>query len=1031
MRAAAVAALWLLAPLAGASIAPSIPSAEQVALRSIRGAFDNALLVDAANPPVDVSSSAAIFGGHVSPLASAPSGTGGQGQEIRLLSSAFAQPVARDLSHPDLAGDAIRRTRILLYHEARFNAGLDPTEAAFRYLVQLYQRDPDAGDAVAPQFDSMDALWTEADREIAFEAERILRDAIKHAPTDFALRHNLLDIFFYRSTADLIIARSSLIGANEQRLFPRIPGDSTLDNEIAAYQEVLPRLDMAFHPYGAELFLDPLGVDVARYRPDIDPNTAWGGIVFQEEQPLRAQFAATYLEGGLVQPVPGDDGQPIEEIFAGYKDLVLLYEILADQTKIAAEIARRLAMRSQGSDLNDALDLIGETHQRVHMCGTLLQGLFPDFTPDPGDASGLAAAIDRWETGLAELDATRQIFRGEANTLGFANDFLMLVQPYPPDNPTLFDSFDSLDQFIQENDTAPLTRALTLHQDAVDSYDSYRGSLDELDFQHFRQKTSREDRLFLIVGVRPGQPGFASPEENVGSDLWQQRQSIEAAKLRIRRNDAEIHNVMQQASFEVERRAKETNINGQIQDLYINFGNRQAGWTVAIAAIQAAQTFANEMVLSSDQMGASVGAPTATVVNVTTGFVGHQINAFVQAIAEVGKGLISAQKERLAAQQEAEINALNDMLLNTESKLRIKSILLELNTLAIDSLEAALLLTQEEGRRVALYDEMNDHLNQLELTEQRLSERYFADPIHQLRFQDDTVRATHAFEEAQVWVYYLTRALEYKWNQPFAFTTTGGQSFDSGSVFRARNALDLAEIVAAMESYDAQINAPRQLFADWFSLRDDVYGYIPGPGRTYPDPLNPDGPEVGGVRAFRHQLELLADGGDSLTIRFDTTSGNLGGNLFLGPVFDENGDIFLGFFNDTATTEIYTTVAGQLTQGGSLLVRDPSSGDFDPMDPSRLLNEFTAYTSRFWFNTGSGFQFTEALTTPVTMRLTMAPETPPEPIHEITVFRERSVAATDWRLLVNFRDGSNTFVDIDELDDIEIFFRHLAAPRQN
>ena len=40
-----------------------------------------------------------------------------------------------------------------------------------------------------------------------------------------------------------------------------------------------------------------------------------------------------------------------------------------------------------------------------------------------------------------------------------------------------------------------------------------------------------DERLFDIVGVTPGEPGYDTPEQNVGSEIWQQVQSIEVARL--------------------------------------------------------------------------------------------------------------------------------------------------------------------------------------------------------------------------------------------------------------------------------------------------------------------------------------------------------------------------------------------------------------------------------------------------------------------------------------------------------------------
>lgn len=48
-------------------------------------------------------------------------------------------------------------------------------------------------------------------------------------------------------------------------------------------------------------------------------------------------------------------------------------------------------------------------------------------------------------------------------------------------------------------------------------------------------------------------------------------------------------------------------------------------------------------------------------------------------------------------------------------------------------------------------------------------------------------------------------------------------------------------------------------------------------------------------------------------------------------------------------------------------------------------------------------------------------------IHE---FKERSVAATGWRLVIPLVQQNTPVLKLDELNDIEIYFHHYSAQRQ-
>ena len=90
----------------------------------------------------------------------------------------------------------------------------------------------------------------------------------------------------------------------------------------------------------------------------------------------------------------------------------------------------------------------------------------------------------------------------------------------------------------------------------------------------------------------------------------------------------------------------------------------------------------------------------------------------------------------------------------------------------------------------------------------------------------------------------------------------------------------------------------------------------------------------------------------------------------------------------------------------------------------------TSYTTRFWFfHAPSGtWRFSEALSSTVPMQLSEDPRTPPT-VQEIDIFKERSVAASDWQLTIPTRDLNQPVMHIDQLEDVELYFYHYAVTR--
>jgi hypothetical protein len=357
-------------------------------------------------------------------------------------------------------------------------------------------------------------------------------------------------------------------------------------------------------------------------------------------------------------------------------------------------------------------------------------------------------------------------------------------------------------------------------------------------------------------------------------------------------------------------------------------------------------------------------------------------------------------------------------------------------------MENAVSLAQEMGRLVGLYREKQTLEGRVVTHSAELRHRFFADPVHRLRFLYELHIANRRFETAHQFTYFLARTLEYKWNEPFNDIMAGsGYEFDD--LFRLRNATEIRLFVEAMEGRDNSRTLPGsgpEFPTSVFSLRQDAFDLV---GNT---------PEA--IQAFRDKLSTLLVGDNNfqeLIIPFSTIRDPLnsspGSSFFRGPrnltvqpdgsvTAQNNGRyldkiVTLQITIPGAHTVPATTVATTLSYGGTGLIRQrtlPYYPDYDNR-PDRLAGEFVAYPTLISSFTGTAWQTTDTLAaSPIAM---LRNDTPLQTENAVDVFRERSVATSGWVLQLLVRDGGTAVLNVDEIDDILIHFHHRAVTRQS
>jgi hypothetical protein len=1050
--------LTMVGVLLGGPAVQAVNRAEQMDTKAVWGDFTNALALTGGES-FETSTSVLLFNGHVGPYAVPGSGlepTVPGGGDYRLEESAFGQSVSSDIPYPGFEDDADQTARKMLYWGAgdaseRFNRN----KAAFRYKDLLYGME--GGDSVSKiraRFENMADYYADAESSRTLEAEKIIRDALKYNPWHAQLRSDLLDIFYDRAVAEQILSREALVACYQQRLEPVAPGQFVIDGEIASFESLFPSYHKALLPY-FELIKDPMGVAKEIYSDNPETAPPFGYTLLQTEEPQRSQYEASFqsAEGDktVERPVLDDDGdgqidkRDPKVLYAGYKDLVLVFNLEQDLTKAAVELSRLYVKRGSDEDREKAVNLIKGLLSSTYVEGNILLGAFPEFVPSSNDTTGFTAALAGWRVGMTELTSTQQFINGKANLLGFDDDFLMLVQSFSQTGNEYFDSYDAIYEWMTKDDNAPLNWAGTSWQSARDNYDSYRGYCDELATQFSDKNETYNSRLAQICGKRRGEAGYETPERNDGCEINLQIQSIDLARNKIEQNKQEITNLQKQVEYEVERRGLEEGINGAIGSIYIEYGGKQSDLTMKIGAISAAQALANEAAEAASSFGDGNFWGGGT----------HAINAALQAGAEIGKACLQGDKEELQAEENMKIKAQDDRLLDVNSQANIKTWLLQMSSLSLQSSEAVMLLRQEFSRLAALYNERDEIEREMDESNEQLSKRYFADPIHRLRMQDAVLDAQYAFEEAQKWVFYSAKALEYKWNEPFVHTYEN-INWSTASVFKLRNATELSSMVRAMQNFDGlHSTAGRDDYYDWFSFRDDFLGYKYANGGTvlfYTDPVTGESNLDGKEMLHRYLRRLVEAAGYQtndrnvyLTLNFSTIRQIPAGFFFQGPQYDDYGNLMApGMYNDKidwlkinlpgSHTTGKDSINGQLSYGGVSMIRNQDMGIVNPQDPSRVSGEMTAYSTRYWYWHGASasWRFTDAMTKPAQMQLSSSSESrvPPDTVSQINGFKERSVAASEWKLVIPLKVDNVTVLKIEELDDIEFYVYHWAYARQ-
>lgn len=1005
---------------------------------------------------------AGVYSGHVGayliPGSTAPAAIPSS-TSYRLERSAFAQPLS-PVPYPDFVASRMRDAQDLLYYDVTVSGSATLNRlASFRYKVLLYSRDG-PGAAVRADFENFGTLYGNSERQRAAAAEELILDTLRYEPMNPTIWNVLLDLYYDRAVAEIQLIKSQLAGLSALRLGLTAgkpdQGELVIDHEIAFYKALLKGYEEILGDY-SRLFTQSLGVDVRRYDPRSEPGVVIGYYLFQQSVPIRGLNAAQFKDvDGVMKTVPDADGQSRDrELFAGYRDYVMLLGVLREYARDAAQLAQDYALRSsvaQG-DLAEAGNLLDRVQQELTLGKWILEGIFPGYPPEgQDDMAGVRSALDGMGVAMGEITEVKSFLKGEVNILGFDPDFLVLIQEYPltiPDG-NRFDSYDAIIAWLTQ-DFSPLDMAERTYHEARNSYETYRGHADQIVNEFSEIQGTYGQDYYDIVGADPDDPFYNITNPAPGGELNLISQRIAAAEIKMaslsQRGKQLISHIARAEDFRDDAVDNKVNSIEAARASYAGAVTNEwdciRDWNAAQAAAQATY----DMVSDAASIGASAGGanPIGMItagVGVGAVIVAGAANIAVQTTGEVQKGNAQKAIDLAQAEYDKQLSLVDVGILQNAAEERVTDLEAEYISVTIDLSEALAVFGQEAARRTNLQRRADRALRLIRENQQRVADRYYADPIHYLRAQNKVIEAEFAFREAQEWAFFAARALEYKYNKRFSHVFMS-RTWQTSTLFQLRNYDELDNFFAAMSSfnlYNLGNLTGRNFNTDRLSLRDDFWPYRATlPGGEPAQYFSADGKRIlSAVERFREEIRSHIDRNGMITLLLDTSNLNKTeeGAFFIGPRYDGSGCVVQqGKYLDkiewikinlvgSHPERMYT--GGDFAYGGNTYIRTLMPPCLDMANTLERPGEFGVFPFRFFFtaDNGSTWLARESQSFTPIMRFSAVSVEPPGSDYENRALKERSVAASAITLRIPAAQ-----VDISRLEDIELYVRHFFADR--
>ncbi|GLS27974.1 hypothetical protein [Marinibactrum halimedae] len=923
-------------------------------------------------------------------------------------------------------------------------------EAAFRFLELMYRWDNEER-ALWIDFDgenstSFETLYGQRERNRADVVESDVKEVMldEENANSESLKILLLDILYDRAVGDIMEANLLIDQARIVRLREPNQYDTgdILRDERAHYHNAYEILNKSFGK--------------------LKSFTEAHSELFKEFTPTRALNSPVYrrAEDDLALPVldEDDDGQIDRVIgrFTGYKEVVLAYELMTKLANTKASVTKLDILEGQIDSTNSYIAELETLISDLEKFETEFDALFqsPAIDEISDDISAVSAAVNSFTRSIENLRSTLSWLEGKTDLIGFGDDAIAIF--HDPNAPEKF-SFDILRERI--SGSGYLNRAIQSELRATESYDNYRYTNDRVADTFFARHQILNNRFQEITGLELCEGELCEeicsdkdPEQCTFADLFtaesliqQQKDVIDQTTLSVESQNTRFDNLL--ASIEIKTKELESlsDLDNKMANVMMSYGNKQIALSKDIERIQNRKNKVASLISAATSV-VSGGFSASILKNFTgsdktakkksaiglTNSIGSLAGSLTSLFSGNKQQKLREEKERLALEERVELHRLNGEKTRVAGAAHIKQMWLEANLILID-IKAAEVRQQVEINRLAkLLLEAADLLQKNYKLKTEVASRFFADPIHYSRLTEYMEEAEFFFERAQFEMVLAVNAIEHHWMEEF-----DQDYFDRSSIYRARSAKELSNIWTAMQSFhDYKGTLILQPSESIFSIKHDHFGLGFGLDEN---------------KAFQATLKALKrEDSRFITLTGINTAKSKGGNatrFYRGPEISEHPSIddeycvqYAGTYLDkivSVSVEIDGEMEGNYTEGfltygdhsffrtpyvaNEVVESESEEGESNYVLP----DDVRTFSSDTWFyDGGNNWVKRRPATALISANKTEQIAFPTQ------TFKERSVAATGWRLSLRVEDDNNdTIVDLDAIRDINIIFNHRYANR--
>ncbi|PTO55750.1 hypothetical protein CWN88_21600 [Vibrio splendidus] len=892
----------------------------------------------------------------------------------------------------------------------------------FRYLERMYTLDPKSGEIIVAISEGregtrFDSLWGNKEKRQADGAiETIESLVIKPSDLD-VLKTVLFDAYYDRATAEFILANRSVDEARIQWI--EQASISTIEQHRQQSFDILLR---AFDDYWKLIENHPQE--------------------FASEQSSRNVQSARYLNGDG-KSVPVYQGG---SLIAGYKDALLAYqlmnELLAQQLHLSKLKAVSASPEEQKSKLVDeARSLIDLVSLKEKQLSRLLGA--ESYTHIM-----LSSELGKFKGNTAELKTVINWLKGDGNYLGLPDDFVVLMPDYNSQENVENSSFESVEKVLGGMSHSLEYSLNKAQKERVD----YHYQLDSFT-RNFAQENGRlKARLFTLLGCSVDSVVSPCKEQTEGqrkgSLIGYQLKSVQAAKTEGERAYRVHREVLKNISIEIERIEQEQQVNNTIDNITVKLGLNDLPFKSLIDESRQSTLDMNS-VLSSEEVKRSLDILGRFLNDIGSTDLSSTFSA-IESLQDALKGSsLEAELylQKLALLERSRIKGLRAEQLDVFTEGRIKELTLELETAKADMAKSLSNLVDDAGRLVTFSAEAQRLVAQIEQNEYLKSERSYANPLNFSALTVETSRAESQFSNLQEWLFYAVQALEYKWQESFYDRIEG---FDKNFVFKLQDTQQSTVYLDALKRFDDKRYTPfGQKVTDVISLKEHIFGYIDNHGGKtiyYPAP-DGSGDMLTADEVFNAKLKLLSRnfGFDKwLTVEFSTVKNLPKTNLFHGPILGNEDDVMClevaGNYSDkidgiSINLAINYDISGEsatralLTYGGNNYMRSRIPGVL--MDDGQgLKGDLISYSTRFADISNNGVVSKSSLKQSMKANIMTGYHDNKELLNPTYSFKERSVAASGWRLSLQLGDEYGDIVETEAIDDIQVIVQHSLKARR-